>query len=137
MEAVPKEFPPELFRHAVESAYDAILITTPGLDAPHPIIEWVNPAFERMTGWTREEAVGRSPRILQGPKTDRAILDRLRDDLANDRLFYGEGTNYRKDGTEYHVEWNISALRDESGAVRHWIAVQRDITERKRHTEEL
>ncbi len=132
-----KEFPPELFRQAVESAYDAILITTPGLDEPEPTIEWVNPAFERMTGWSREEAVGRSPRFLQGPKTSREMLDRLRDDLRNDRVFYGEGINYRKDGTEYAVEWNISALRDEAGRVRHWIAVQRDITERRRHTEEL
>ena len=55
MADVQREFPPELFRHAVESAYDAILITSPGLDEPDPLIEWVNPAFERMTGWTKEE----------------------------------------------------------------------------------
>ena len=137
MADVQREFPPELFRHAVESAYDAILITTPGLDEPEPTIEWVNPAFERMTGWSKEEAVGKSPRILQGPKTDRAMLDRLRDDLRNGRPFHGQGINYRKDGTEYEVEWNISALRDESGSVRHWVAIQRDTTERLRHTEEL
>jgi hypothetical protein len=134
---VQREFPPELFRHAVESAYDAILITTPGLDEPEPIIEWVNPAFERMTGWRKEEVVGKSPRILQGPKTDRAMLDRLRSDLKNGRTFRGEGINYRKDGAEYQVEWNISALRDESGKVRHWIAIQRDTSERLQHTEEL
>lgn len=137
MADVQKEFPPELFRHAVESAYDAILITTPGLDAPEPLIEWVNPAFERMTGWTQEEVIGKSPRILQGPKTSRELLDRLRDDLKNDRPFHGEGVNYKKDGTEYVVEWNISALRDETGAVRHWVAVQRDTTERERSREEL
>lgn len=137
MEPIPKEFPPELFRHAVESAYDAILITTPGLDDPEPLIEYVNPAFERMTGWTKEEAIGKSPRILQGPRTDRALLERLRRNLVNDEPFYGEGINYRKDGSEYAVEWNITALRDEAGTVRHWIAVQRDITERNRHTEEL
>ncbi len=134
---VPKEFPPELFRHAVESAYDAILITTPGLDEPEPTIEWVNDAFVTMTGWTKEEIVGRSPRVLQGPRTSRAMLDRLRSDLENDRPFHGEGVNYRKDGTEYSVEWNISALRDESGQVRHWVAVQRDTTERHQQTEEL
>lgn len=137
MADVQKEFPPELFQHAVESAYDAILITTPGIDEPEPLIEWVNPAFERMTGYSREEVVGRSPRILQGPKTDRAMLDRLRDDLANGRTFHGQGINYRKDGTEYQVEWNISALRDESGAVKHWVAIQRDMAERLRQTEEL
>lgn len=137
MDAVPKEFPPELFRHAVESAYDAILITTPGLDEPEPTIEYVNPAFERMTGWSKEEAIGRTPRILQGPKTGRTLLDRLRHDLATHESFHGEGTNYRKDGTAYQVEWNISAVRDPDGSVRHWLAIQRDITERQRLTEEL
>lgn len=134
---MPQEFPPELFRQAVESAYDAIIITTPGLEEPHPLIEYVNPAFERMTGWAKEEAIGKSPRILQGPKTSRELLDRLRDDLSHDRVFHGEGINYRKDGTEYQVEWNISALRDENGKVRHWIAVQRDTSDRSRQTEEL
>ena len=137
MADVQKEFPPELFQHAVESAYDAILITTPGLDDPDPRVEWVNPAFERMTGWRREEIVGQSPRVLQGPKTSRDLLDRLRDDLSHDRTFHGQGINYRKDGTEYFVEWNISALRDESGTVRHWVAIQRDITDRQQITEEL
>lgn len=132
-----KELPPELFRHAVESAYDAILITTPGLDGPEPTIEYVNEAFVRMTGWTKEEAIGQTPRILQGPKTSRALLERLRDDLSNGRPFYGEGINYRKDGTEYQVEWNITALRDESGNVRHWVAVQRDTTERHRTLDEM
>ena len=137
MDAVQKVFPPELFRHVVESAYDAILITTPGLNEPEPTIEWVNPAFERMTGWTRDEIVGKSPRVLQGPQTSRELLDRLRDDLQNDRHFSGEGVNYRKDGTTYNVEWNVSALRDETGAVRHWVAVQRDITERHQQLEIL
>ena len=137
MADVQKEFPPELFRHAVESAYDAILITTPGLDEPDPIIEYVNPAFERMTGWRREEAVGQSPRILQGPKTGRVLLDRLRRDLAEQQSFHGEGINYRKDGTTYPVEWNISAVRDEHGTIRHWLAIQRDISDRMRQTDEL
>ena len=137
MDPAPKEFPPELFRHAVESAYDAILITTPGLDEPEPTIEWVNDAFVAMTGWTREEIIGKSPRVLQGPRTTRELLDRLRDDLTHDGSFHGEGVNYRKDGTAYHVEWNISALRDESGAVRHWVAVQRDTTDRHRQLEIL
>ena len=137
MDAVPKDFPPELFRHAVESAYDAILITTPGLDGPDPTIEYVNPAFERMTGWSKAEALGKSPRILQGPKTDREMLERLRQDLASKHAFQGDGTNYRKDGTPYQVEWNISAVRDESGAICHWLAIQRDTTDRQRTTEEL
>lgn len=134
---MPKDLPIELFHHVVESAYDAIVISTPGLDEPHPMIEWVNPAFERMTGWSRKEVVGQSPRILQGPKTSREFLDRLRDDLANGRPFQGEAVNYRKDGTEYCVEWKIAPLKDADGALRHWVAIQRDTTERHRITEEL
>ena len=137
MDTVKTQFPPELFRHAVESAYDAILITTPGLDEPEPTIEYVNPAFERMTGWSKEEAIGQSPRILQGPRTERALLDRLRKDLAEKQAFHGEGINYRKDGTAYPVEWNISAVRDPDGTIRHWLAIQRDTTDRQRTTEEL
>ena len=130
-------FPPELFRHAVESAYDAILITSPELEEPGPRIEWVNDAFVAMTGWAREEVVGQSPRVLQGPKTSRDLLDQLRENLVHDRPFRGESVNYRKDGTEYVVEWNISALRDEAGAVTHWVAVQRDTTDWHRTAEEL
>lgn len=137
MEAVSNDLPIELFRYAVESAYDAILITTAGLEDPHPVIEWVNPAFERMTGWTREEIVGKSPRVLQGPKTSRALLDQLKDDLTNNRPFQGESVNYRKDGTEYSVEWKISPLLDGDGKIGHWVAIQRDTTERHRVTEEL
>ncbi len=137
MEAVLNDLPIELFRHVVESAYDAILITTPGLDDPHPMIEWVNPAFERMTGWGRQEVIGQSPRILQGPKTSRSFLDKLREVLAEGRPFQGEAINYRKDGSEYCVEWKISPIKDSTGAVSHWVALQRDTTERHRATEEL
>ena len=55
---------------AIEAAAEGILITTAELDAPGPTIVYVNPAFERITGWSKSEAVGQTPRILQGPKTD-------------------------------------------------------------------
>ena len=67
-----------LVKAAVESANDAILITEARLDLPGPRIEYVNAAFTRMTGYGVEEIVGQTPRILQGPKTDRGLLDRLR-----------------------------------------------------------
>ncbi len=120
---------------AVESVNDAVVITDAQLDAPGPRIEYVNPAFERMTGYPVAEALGRSPRILQGLRTDRALLRQLREDLSTRQSFHGETINYRKDGTEFVMEWRISALRDAAGNVTHWVAIQRDATHRKR-TEE-
>lgn len=120
-----------LLRAAVESANDAVMITEPGLDKPGPRIEYVNEAFTRMTGYTIGEVLGKTPRILQGDKTDRDLMNRLREDLTTRREFMGETTNYRKDGTPYVVEWRITAVRDERGEVQRWVAVQRDVTERR------
>ena len=125
-----------LLRAAVESANDAVIITEARLDHPGPRVEYVNPAYCRMTGWSLEETIGATPRVLQGPKTSRALLERLKRDLATTRQFVGETTNYRKDGTEYEVEWRITPLCDDAGTVLKWVAVQRDVTERKRADQE-
>ena len=124
-----------LFRAAVEVAGEAVVITSPDLDPPGPVIEYVNPAFARMTGYAAREAIGRSPRFLQGPRTDRAVLDRMRADLAAHGTFHGEAVNYRKDGSEYVLEWRIAAIRDAAGRVSHWVAVQRDVTAHRRAEE--
>lgn len=88
-----------------------------------------------MTGYSREEVIGKSPRILQGPKTDRKVLDELRRCLENGEPFFGETINYRKDGSEYYLEWHISPVRDAAGKITHFVSVQRDISERKRAEE--
>jgi PAS domain S-box-containing protein len=124
-----------LFRTALEAVGEAVIVTTPELDRPGPYILYVNPAFTRLTGYTPEEAIGQSPRFLQGPETDRAVLDRLTSDLLTAGRFEGEAVNYRKDGTSYTIEWHITAMRDRDGQPTHWIAVQRDITDRKRAEE--
>lgn len=128
---------PDLFRVAVEAAGEAILITTPDLEQPGPRIVYVNPAFTSMTGYTREEAVGRSPRFLQGPETDRVMLDRIHEDLAQGGPFQGETVNYRKDGSTYLISWLITAMHDEAGQITNWIAIQRDITELRQKEERL
>jgi len=120
---------------AVESANDAIVITEGLLDLPGPRIEYVNPAFTRMTGYTAEEALGRTPRMLQGPNTDRGLLTRVRQDLLSQQNFHGETINYRKDGSEFAVEWRITPLLDAEGKVTHWVAIQRDATDRRRSEE--
>lgn len=131
----------ELLKAAVESANDAIIITDTQLSSPGPKIIYVNPAFTRMTGYTYDETIGKTPRILQGKRTSRELLNRLRYDLTTKREFFGETFNYRKDGTEYTVEWRITpvyALADlEQKTVKFWVAIQRDVTERRKTEEEL
>ncbi len=121
-----------LLRVAIEAVADAVVVTSPELDPPGPVIEYVNPAFTAISGYAADEVIGRSPRFLQGPRTDRASLDRLRAELAAGGPAEGEAINYRKDGSEYFVEWLITAVHDEQGGVRHWVAAQRDVTERHR-----
>lgn len=120
-----------LLSSAVEQSKESIVITDAELDLPGPRILFVNPAFTKMTGYTAEEAIGKTPRILQGPRTDRSVMSRLRHNLQRDEAFAGETINYRKDGKEFGIEWQIAPIRSSSGNVTHFVAIQRDITERK------
>jgi len=84
-----------------------------------------------MTGYSLEEVLGKTPRILQGPKTERAILDKLRAALMVWQPILLELINYRKDGSEFWVEMSIVPVTDQSGGYTHWVSIKRDITERK------
>ena len=120
-----------LLSSAVRQSQDSILITDNRLDKPGPQIEFVNPAFCRLTGYAPEEILGETPRILQGPKTDWNLMKTLRDNLIQGEGFKGETVNYRKDGSEYTVEWEIGPLRGLDGVTTHFVATQRDVTERR------
>ena len=121
-----------LLESAVFNANDAIVITEAHpLDKPGPRIVYVNQGFTRMTGYTAEEVIGKTPRFLQGPKTDRAQADIIRDTLARWEPVRAELINYRKDGSEFWVELNIVPVVDDNGNYTHWMAIERDITERK------
>lgn len=126
-----------LLATAIRDAEEAVVITDAELDPPGPRILFVNDGFCRMSGYSEEEILGKTPRILQGPKTDREVLDRLKETLRAGRTFCGETTNYRKDGSEYRVEWHISPVTDDLGQITHYVSIQRDITERKRTEEAL
>ncbi len=117
-----------LLEAAVVHAGDSVVITDAELDSPGPRIVYVNPAFEKLTGYTLDEVRGNTPRILQGPLTDRSLMKQLRDDLTAERSFEGCTYNYRKDGSPYIVRWRIEPIR-EGGRVTHWVSVQRDVTE--------
>ncbi len=119
-----------LLAAAVEN--DVILITeAEPIDQPGPRVVYVNDAFTRMTGYTREEVLGKTPRILQGPGTNPETCAFLRHKLAAWKPVEVELLNYRKDGTPFWVQLNIRPVADANGWYTHWVAIQRDITERK------
>ena len=121
-----------LFESAVVNANDAILIAeAEPISLPGPRIIYVNEAFTRMTGYSAEEVIGQTPRLLQGEKTDRTQLDRVRHALQTWQSVRVELINYRKDGSQFWVELEIVPVADETGWFTHWVSVQRDITERK------
>jgi diguanylate cyclase (GGDEF)-like protein/PAS domain S-box-containing protein len=113
-------------------ARDSIIITeAEPIDLPGPRIIYCNAAFTQATGYSAEEVVGLTPRLLQGPKTDPASRARLRRALAAWEPIEIEMINYRKDGSEFWVELSIVPVANEKGWFTHWVSVQRDITERK------
>lgn len=120
-----------LLEDAIRNDYDSIIITELNLEKPGPKIVYVNDGFTKMTGYTPNEVIGKTPRILQGPKTDRAILDRLKRRLIEGQAFFGHSINYRKDGSEFINQWDIHPLMNSKGEVTHWVSYQRDVTEKK------
>ena len=121
-----------LLESVVVNANDAVLITEAWpFDQPGPRIVYVNEAFTRTTGYTSAEVLGRTPRLLQGPNSDRAALDTLRAALEGRQAVVVEVLNYRKDGTEFWVELSIVPVADAAGYITHWVSVQRDVTPRR------
>jgi len=114
----------------LESMTESVLITTADLDEPGPYIIYVNPAFEKMTGWHREEIIGKSPRVLQGPRTEHGVFQNLRDKLLKGEIWSGQTVNYRKDGTEFNMQWSIVPIRNEAGKNFLYLAVQTDVTQK-------
>jgi len=112
---------------------EAVVITeAESIDEPGPRILYVNEAFTRLTGYSQQEAVGQTPRFMQGPQTDRAALDTIRMALEKFEPVVVELINYHKDGSTYWVEISLVPVADETGYYTHWVAVERDVTERKR-----
>jgi PAS domain S-box-containing protein len=106
------------------------LITRADLAAPGPTIIAVSAGLARMTGYPASELVGRSPRLFQGPLTEREILSRLRMACERGDRFIGQSVNYRRDGSAYMVNWTVDPMRDPEGRVTHFFSLQRDVTDR-------
>ncbi|MEO1041288.1 MAG: PAS domain-containing protein [Pseudomonadota bacterium] len=115
---------------ALNQANDSVLMTEYApLHEPGPRITWVSKGFERMTGYASSEVIGKTPRILQGPLTDRKAIATLKESLVAGRSHEHTRTfNYKKDGTPFIVEWSVSPTLNERGAPTSWLAVQRDVT---------
>jgi PAS domain S-box-containing protein len=112
----------------LECMTESVLITDADLKSPGPYILYVNPAFERMTGWTKGEVIGKNPRILQGPDTDHEIFRNLIETLHRGETWSGRTVNYRKDGSEFHMQWSIVPIRNEAWEIHQYLAVQKDVT---------
>ncbi len=125
------------FFQVAETANDVIIVTTPDVEPSGPTIVYVNPAFVRLTGFSAAEAIGRSPRILQGPGTSRSTLDGIRAALREGRPVREKVLNFSKSGAPYWLDLRIEPLRDTTGRITHFAAIERDVTMDKRRSDEL
>ncbi|MEJ7929360.1 EAL domain-containing protein [Ramlibacter sp. AN1015] len=127
-----------LLEGSIARLNDIVIITEAGpFNEPGPRIVFVNDAFESRTGWGRDEVIGRSPRFLQGPQTQRDRLDLVRSALEQWRPVRVDLINYRKDGEPFWVDLDISPVWDKARKLTHWVAVGRDVTERKANEEKI
>ena len=109
----------------ITSSFDSIMVTEASNASSNTPIVFVNEAFTALTGYTAEEVLGKSPAFLQGSDTDRAVIDRLRDDLIAGRIFEGEAINYRKDGSAFTMHWRVAPVKEDNAEPKYYIAVQR------------
>jgi len=115
-----------LFQSVAGLAFESVMVTDVTDDHKNSVIVYVNQAFTDLTGYSADEVVGKTPGLLQGPKTDKAETDRLADDLKHNRTFHGSTINYRKDGSPFTIEWKVSPVMD-GAKVTHYVAVQRAV----------
>ena len=108
---------------AIEQAAELIVMTD--LDGT---IRYVNPAFEAVTGYARQDAIGKTPRLLKSGRHDRAFYERMWETLLGGNTWRGHLTNRRKDGTLYEGDAVISPVRNSSGEITNFVTAQRDVT---------
>jgi PAS domain S-box-containing protein len=121
-----------LLMTAIEQSADGIVIT----DAKGTI-QYVNPAFSRVSGYSREEALGKNPRILKSGKQDEAYYRKLWTTILGGEIWQDEIINRRSDGSLYPEQMTITPVRDQRGEITHFIAIKAEVTERKRLEQQL
>lgn len=115
-----------------ENAAERIVITD-----SKAVIQYVNPAFERITGYTKQEAVGETPAILKSGKHPRAFYEKLWTALLAGQSFRATFINKKKNGELYQEEQTIIAIRDEKGKIRHFVSTAQDVSRQSRLQEHL
>ena len=111
----------------MESAANGIVITN-----PMGIIQWVNPAFTKLTGYSADEVIGNNPSALKSGKHDREFFKNLWDTILKGEVWHDEVVNKKKNGDLYYEEMTITPVFDEKGEISQFVAIKQDITERKR-----
>ncbi len=117
---------------AVEQSSSSVVITDLAGD-----IEYANPKFTEVTGYTLEEALGQNPRVLKGGSQPKEFYTNLWATIASGREWHGEFCNRKKNGELYWESASISPIRDASGEITHYVAIKDDITERRRIEQEV
>ncbi len=125
-----------LLQTSISRLNDIVLIAEAG-SGPEPRLVFVNDAFQRLTGYTDAEVLGRTPRLLTGPLTQPRELERIRAALRESRPVRTELTVYKKSGDQFWLELEIVPVEQNQGGLMHWVAVGRDITARKATDDEI
>lgn len=116
----------ELVKGLVADMPEAVMIVDAQEGTMDPPILHINKSFTKLTGYTAHEIVGKTPKILQGPRTEREVLERLKRDVTAREEFRGRTWNYRKDGSEFMMEWEIVSFHDTLGEVSFYMTIQRE-----------
>lgn len=117
-----------MLQNALDYSFQGVMITE--AEPGYPII-YVNQALCEMTGYTPQEFLGQSPSLLQGAKSDPAVLKELSEKLADGEIFHGKTYNYKKDGTDFIMEWKIVPIRGIGGDIANFLAIQRELSDDK------
>ncbi len=110
-----------VLKELADNSYDSVLITDASKASK---IIYANKAFKSLTGYKPAEVVGKTPRILQGPATDKKVLERLGKALHSGGRFEGTAINYKKDGTPFIMEWRVVPAKIGKN-IKAWLAIQR------------
>ncbi len=127
-----------MLEQAMSRMNEAVLITEASpMEPPGPPIVYVNDAFERLTGYAREEVLGVAPGLITGSAADEQVIRNMATAIREGRPGREEMTRRRKDGSEWRAEMDVVPILDERGGIRNFVAIERDVTERRRLEEQL